>query len=44
MAGMAKRWDARVDCANLEASQMPLTAWEELCLVISLSPRFAALE
>ena len=44
MPGMAKRWDARVDFANPKAPQKPLTAWEELCQAILLSPEFAVLE
>jgi hypothetical protein len=44
MPGMAKRWDARVDFANPKAPQKPLTAWEELCQAILLSPEFAVME
>jgi len=44
MPGMAKRWDARVDFANPQAPQKPLTAWEELCQAVLLSPEFAVLE
>ena len=44
MPGMAKRWDARVDFANPKAPQKPLTAWEELCQTILLSPEFAVME
>jgi mono/diheme cytochrome c family protein len=44
MPGMAKRWDARVDFANPNAPAKPLTAWEELCQAILLSPEFAVME
>ena len=44
MPGMAKRWDARVDFANPKSPQKPLTAWEELCQAILLSPEFAVME
>jgi hypothetical protein len=44
MPGMARRWDARVDFANPKAPQKPLSAWEELCQAILLSPEFAVME
>ncbi len=44
MPGMAKRWDARVDFANPKNPAKPLTAWEELCQAILLSPEFAVME
>ena len=44
MPGMAKRWDARVDFANPKSPQKPLTAWEELCQTVLLSPEFAVME
>ena len=44
MPGMARRWDARVDFANPSAPPKPLTAWEELCQTLLLSPEFAVLE
>jgi len=44
MPGMARRWDARVDFANPKAPQKPLTAWEELCQAVLLSPEFAVME
>jgi hypothetical protein len=44
MPGMAKRWDARVDFANPKAPQKPLSAWEELCQAVLLSPEFAVME
>ena len=44
MPGMAKRWDARVDFANPKAPQKPLSAWEELCQAVLLSPEFAVVE
>ena len=44
MPGMAKRWDARVDFANPKTPQKPLTAWEELCQAVLLSPEFAVME
>jgi hypothetical protein len=44
MPGMSRRWDARVDFANPSNPAKPLTAWEELCQAVLLSPEFAALE
>jgi hypothetical protein len=44
MPGMNQRWDARVDFANPNAPAKPLTAWEELCQAILLSPEFAVME
>lgn len=44
MPGMARRWDARVDFANPKSPQKPLTAWEELCQTVLLSPEFAVME
>lgn len=44
MPGMARRWDARVDFSNPSAPPKPLTAWEELCQTLLLSPEFAVLE
>ena len=44
MPGMARRWDARMDFANPSAPPKPLTAWEELCQTLLLSPEFSALE
>jgi hypothetical protein len=44
MPGMNRRWDARVDFANPKAPQKPLTALEELCHALLLSPEFAVME
>jgi hypothetical protein len=44
MPGMSRRWDARVDFANPNAPLKPLTAWEELCQAVLLSPEFGVLE
>lgn len=44
MPGMNRRWDARVDFANPKAPQKPLTALEEFCHALLLSPEFAVLE
>ncbi len=44
MPGMNQRWDARVDFANPNAPAKPLTAWEELCQALLLSPEFAVME
>ncbi len=44
MPGMNRRWDARVDFANPANPAKPLTAWEELCQAVLLSPEFAVLE
>jgi hypothetical protein len=44
MPGMARRWDARVDFSNPKAPLQPLSAWEELCQAVLLSPEFAVLE
>ena len=44
MPGMAKRWDARTDFADPNKPAKPLTAWEELCQALLLSPEFAVLE
>ncbi|MFM8470322.1 MAG: hypothetical protein ACKODH_10180, partial [Limisphaerales bacterium] len=44
MPGMNRRWDARVDFANPKAPQKPLTALEELCHAVLLSPEFAVME
>jgi hypothetical protein len=44
MQGMARRWDARTDFSNPKTPPKPLTAFEELCQVLLLSPEFAVLE
>ena len=44
MPGMAQRWDARVDFGDPNKPAMPLTAWEELCQALLLSPEFAVME
>jgi hypothetical protein len=44
MPGMAQRWDARVDFADPNKPAKPLTAWEELCQALLLSPEFAVME
>jgi len=44
MPGMAQRWDARVDFADPSKPAKPLTAWEELCQALLLSPEFAVME
>ncbi len=44
MPGMAQRWDARVDFADPNKPARPLTAWEELCQALLLSPEFAVME
>jgi len=44
MPGMAQRWDARVDFADPSKPLKPLTALEELCQAVLLSPEFAVLE
>jgi hypothetical protein len=44
MPGMPRRWDAKVDFADPKAPPRPLTAWEELCQAVLLSPEFAVLE
>jgi hypothetical protein len=44
MPGMAQRWDARVDFADPNKPAKPLTALEELCQALLLSPEFAVLE
>ncbi|MEY4484873.1 MAG: hypothetical protein RL693_2325 [Verrucomicrobiota bacterium] len=44
MPGMAQRWDARVDFADPNKPAKPLTAWEELCQAVLLSPEFAVTE
>ena len=44
MPGMAQRWDARVDFADPSKPAKPLTAMEELCQALLLSPEFAVIE
>ena len=44
MPGMPRRWDARTDFADPAKPPKPLTALEELCQAILLSPEFAVLE
>ena len=44
MPGMARRWDARTDFADPAKPAKPLTALEELCQALFLSPEFAVLE
>jgi len=44
MPGMAQRWDARDDYADPGKPLKPLTALEELCQAVLLSPEFAVLE
>jgi len=44
MPGMARRWDARVDFSDPNKPAKPLTAWEELCQALLLSPEFAVME
>ena len=44
MPGMARRWDARTDFADPAKPAKPLTALEELCQAVLLSPEFAVLE
>ena len=44
MPGMAQRWDARVDFADPNKPAKPLTALEELCQALLLSPEFAVME
>ncbi len=44
MPGMSRRWDARIDFANPKNPAKPLTAWEELCQAVLLSPEFAVME
>ncbi len=44
MPGMASRWDARVDFSDPGKPAKPLSAWEELCQALLLSPEFSVLE
>ena len=44
MVGMARRWDARTDFADPSKPPKPLSALEELCQALLLSPEFAVLE
>ena len=44
MRGMAQRWDARSDFADPNKPEKPLTALEELCQALLLSPEFGSLE
>jgi hypothetical protein len=44
MKGTARRWDARTDFADPAKPQRPLSALEELCQTLLLSPEFAFLE
>jgi len=44
MPGMAQRWDARVDFADPNKPAKPLSAFEELCQAVLLSPEFAVME
>jgi mono/diheme cytochrome c family protein len=44
MKGTPRRWDARTDFADPGKPQRPLSALEELCHTLLLSPEFAVLE
>ncbi len=44
MPGMVQRWDARVDFADPSKPAKPLTALEELCQALLLSPEFSVME
>ncbi len=44
MRGVARRWDARSDFSDPGKPAKPLTALEELCQAVLLSPEFAVLE
>ncbi len=44
MPGMPRRWDARTDFSDPAKPAKPLTALEELCQALLLSPEFAVLE
>jgi hypothetical protein len=44
MPGVARRWDARTDFADPAKPPVPLTALEELCQAVVLSPEFAVVE
>lgn len=44
MSGVPQRWDARVDFADPKKPAKPLSALEELCQALLLSPEFAVLE
>jgi hypothetical protein len=44
MPGMVQRWDARTDFADPKVRIKPLSAFEELCQTLLLSPEFAVLE
>jgi hypothetical protein len=44
MKGAARRWDARTDFADPAKPQRPLSALDELCHTLLLSPEFAVLD
>ncbi len=44
MPGVARRWDARTDFADPAKPAPPLSALEELCQAVLLSPEFAVIE
>jgi hypothetical protein len=44
MPGMARRWDARMDFSDPKTPLKPLTALEELCHALLLSPEFSVIE
>jgi hypothetical protein len=44
VTGLARRWDARVDFADPNKPPRPLTALEELCQALLLSPEFSVVE
>jgi hypothetical protein len=44
MPGVSRRWDARTDFADPAKPAPPLSALEELCQAVLLSPEFAVIE
>jgi hypothetical protein len=44
MPSVARRWDARTDFADPAKPPVPLSALEELCQAVVLSPEFAVVE
>jgi hypothetical protein len=44
MPSVSRRWDARTDFADPAKPPVPLTALEELCQAVVLSPEFAVVE
>ena len=44
MPGMPRRWDARMDFSDPKTPLKPLSAFEELCHALLLSPEFAVIE